>query len=99
MKDPRAKKLKSGPQESKASALERSDSSETSKQAQKEKKKKDKQHRGQKPQEGSILATSVNNTSAGGSQSQKNVSQVTCFNCNKKEHYSNKCPKPSKPKN
>ena len=99
MKDPKVEKPKSRPQESKALASQRSDSFETSKQAWKEKKKKDKRHRGQKPQEGSTLATKVNNTSAGGSQSQKNVSQVICFNCNKKKHYSNKCPEPLKPKN
>ena len=99
MKDPRVKESKSRPQELKAPAPQRSDSIETSKQARKEKKKKDKRHWGRKSQEGSTPATGVNNTSAGGSRPQKDVSQVTCFNCNKKGHYSNKCPEPPKPKN
>ena len=99
MKDSRVKKTKSRPQESKAPTSQRSDSFETSKQARKEKKKKDKQHRGQKPQKGSTPVTRVSKTSAGGSQPQKAVSQVTCLNCNKKRHFLNKCLEPPKPKN
>ena len=99
MKDPRVEELKSRPQKSKTPAPQRSDSSETFKQARKVKKKKDKQHWGRKPQESSTPATGVNNTFVAGSQTQKDVSQVICFNCNKKGHYSNKYPKPLKPKN
>ena len=47
MKDPRAEELKK-PQESKALALQYSNSSETFEQAQKEKKKKDEQYWGRK---------------------------------------------------
>ena len=95
MKDPRVEEPKKS-QELKAPAPQRSDSFETSEQAHKGKKKKNKQHRGQKRQKCSTLATKVNNTSAKRSRPQKNISQVPCFNCNKKRHYSNKCPKPSK---
>ena len=94
MKDPRVEKPKSRPQESKAPARQRSDSFETSKQAQKEKKKNDKQHWDQKPQKGSTPATRGKNTSAKRSQAHKNVSQVTCFNCNKKDTIQASVPSP-----
>ena len=32
-------------------------------------------------------------------QEDKNLSQTTCYNCNKKSHFVNQCPKPRKPKN
>ena len=97
MKDPRVKESKKS-QESKASAFQRSDSTETSKQARKEKKKKDKQHRGQKPRD-STPAIRVNSTATSEghlssnerSQPQKNLSQIICYNCNKKNHYVIKC--------
>ena len=104
MKDPRVEKPKK-PQESKASALQRSDSAKTSEQARKKKKKKDKQHWGQKPQN-SAPATRVNSTTtsvghlsaSGRSQPQKDLSQIICYNCNKKGHYATKCLEPPKAK-
>ena len=106
MKDSRVENPKFKPQKSKAPAFQHLNSIQTSEQGWKEKKKKDKQYWGQNPQD-STTATGVNLTNtlggylsgSGGSRPQKNISQVTCFNCNKKRHYSNKFPKPSKPKN
>ena len=105
MKDPRVEEPKK-PQESKASAPQRSDSTETSEQARKEKKKKDRRYCGRKPQD-STPATGVNSTNTSGghssgsgrSQPQKDLSQINCYNCNKKGHYATKCPEPPKAKN
>ena len=29
----------------------------------------------------------------------RNISRTTCYNCNKKSHFTNQCPEPCKPKN
>ena len=99
MKDLRADKPKSKPQKSKAIASQRFiESAETFKKAWKEKKKKDqKSKRDCQEQKSSTPATKVNNISAGRSRPQKDVIQVTYFNCNKKGDNGNKCPKPPKP--
>ena len=105
MKDPRVKEPMK-PKESKVPAPQRSDSIKTSEQAWKEKKKKDSKYYGRKPQD-STLATGVNSTNTSGGyssdsgrfQPQKDFSQITCYNCNKKGHYANKCPEPCKVKN
>ena len=60
IKDSSVKEPKSGPQESKVPASERSNSAETSEKARKKKKKKDKRHQGQKPQESSTPTTGSN---------------------------------------
>ena len=105
MKDPRVEEPKK-PKESKAPSPQRSDSTETSEQARKEKKKKDRRYCGRKPQD-STPATGVNSTNTSGghssgsgrSQPQKDLSQINCYNCNKKGHYATKYPEPPKAKN
>ena len=105
IKDPRVEELKKL-EESKAPAAQRSNNIKTSEQAQKRKKKKDRRYYGQKLQD-STPATGVNLTNTLGgdssgserSQPQKNLSQITCYNCNKNGHYVTKCPEPPKAKN
>ena len=71
--------------------------SESSDKARKNKKKK--QHKAK--QEGSTLATGVNIAQTGELRQKKkklwDLSIVTCFNCDKKDHYANTCP--NQPKN
>ena len=106
MKDSRVEEPKSRPQKSKAPVSQHSDSAETSEKAQKKKKKNDHQNkRDCRARKGSIPATGVNTTDAENSKKKRNgsnyrnPSKVVCYNCNKKGHYSNKCPKPPKSKN
>ena len=106
MKDPRVEEPKSRPQESKVPALQRSNSAETSEKAWKEKKKNDCQNKKDcRAREGSTPATGVNTTDADDSKkkrsgsNRRDPSEVVCYNCNKKGHYSNKCPEPPKSKN
>ena len=105
MKDPRFEKPKSKPQESKALARQRSDNAETSKKGRKEKKKNDLKHwRSCWSDNESFRATAATgsnttNNSAGGSQTQKDISQIIYYNCNKKGPYATKYPEPSKSKN
>ena len=48
----------------------------------------------------STLASGINKAKVGGKgqrkKNKKDISGVTCFNCNKKGHFSNKCPEPPK---
>ena len=73
MKEPWVEKLKSKSQKKKALALQYSENAKTSKKAWKKKKKNCRHQRSHwalkngRPQEGSSLATKVNNTSAGSS--------------------------------
>ena len=106
MRDPRVEELKSRPQKLKAPAPSRSDSAEISEKAQKKKKKNDRQNkRDCRAREGSTPATGVNTTDADNRKKKRNScnrrdpSEVVCYNCNKKGHYLNKCPKPPKSKN
>ena len=69
-----------------------------------EKAKKDKKFwrdkRGpREPKDSTTPASGVNAAEVGSKGRRKNkkdVSEITCFNCNKKGHYSNSCPEPSK---
>ena len=95
IKDPRVEKPKvrgieslSGPQYS-----------EFSEKPRKEKKKKQR-WRGQERQKGSTLATEVNLAETGEPRQKtkklqkhldRDLSMVTCFNCDKKSHYANTC--------
>ena len=105
MRDPRVEKPKSKPQESKAPAPQRFDNAKTSEKARKEKKKNDRKHRrscrsdNESPRATTATGDNTTNNSAGGSRPQKDVSQITCYNCNKKGHYATKCPEPPKAKN
>lgn len=90
MKESRAEKLKE-----KASAP-RSKQPETSEKARKEKKKKaqkDKQDRKNFTPASGVNAT---DTSGGKTQKQKDISQITCYKCDKKGNFTTKCPKPGK---
>ena len=106
IKDPRVEEPKSQAQESKAAAPQRFDNAETSEKARKKKKKNDcRNKRDLCAQEGSTPATGFNTIDANDSKKKKNgsnrrdPSKVVCYNCNKKGHYLNKCPKPPKSKN
>ena len=64
--------------------------------------------RGSRPQ-GSTPATGVNATETSARNDRgrdqparredRDMSRTTCYNCNKKGHFANQCPKPCKPKN
>ena len=106
MKNLRVEEPKSRPQKSKAPAPQHFDSAETSKKARKEKKKNNRQNkRDRRAQKGSTPPTGVNTINADDSKKKRNgsnrcdPSEVVCYNCNKKGHYSNKCPEPPKSKN
>ena len=67
------------------------------------KDKKKKQHRDERdsrePKDSTTPAFRVNAAEVGGKRKRRNkkdVSEITCFNYNKKGHYSNKCPELSK---
>ena len=67
------------------------------------KDKKKKHHKEKKdsrePKNSTTPVSGVNAAEVGSKgrrRNQKDVSEITCFNCNKKGHYSNKCPQPSK---
>ena len=69
--------------------------------ARKDKKKRYQDKRGSRePKDSSTPACGVNKTEIGGGRqrrkNKKDLSGVTCFNCNKKGHYSNRCPEPPK---
>ena len=80
---------------------------ETSEKAHKEKKKKNRRFGREQQQEGATPTIRINIIKTG-EQKKKNkdrscsdmttqdVSQLMCWNCNQKGHYSNACPKPSK---
>ena len=74
--------------------------SEPSDKAKKDKKKYWRDKRGSREPKDSILASGVNATKVGGGgqrrKNKKDISGVTCYNCNKKEHFSNKCPESPK---
>ena len=95
----RGSKLLSSPQRS-TSGPQRSN--ESSEKARKE-KKKEQRWRDQKRRKGSTPATGVNATQTGKPYQKKkklrkhldrDLSIVTCFNCDKKGHYANICPEP-----
>ena len=106
MKDPRMKEPKRRGPES-LSGAQRSTSgpqrsNESSEKARKE-KKKEQRRRDRERQEGSTLATGVNAAQTGEPSQKKkklrkrpdrDLSMVTCFNCDKKGHYANTCPEP-----
>ena len=77
-----------------ASVLTSTQNSEPSDKARKDKKKK--QHKAKRD---STPATGVNKAKVGDHRAKKDISEILCYNCNKKGHYSNKCPKPRKSKN
>ena len=67
------------------------------------KDKKKKQHidkrDSREPKDSTTSASGVNAAEVGGKERRRNkkdVSEITYFNCNKKEHYSNRCPEPPK---
>ena len=67
------------------------------------KDKKKKQHRNKRdsrePKDFTTPASEVNVAEVGGKikrRNKKDVSEITCFNCNKKGHFSNRCPEPPK---
>ena len=106
MKDPRVEEPKSRPQKLKALSPQRFDSAETFDKARKKKKKnKCRNKRDCRARKGSIPATGVNTTNADDSKkkrngfNRRNPSEFVCYNCNKKGHYLNKCPKLPKSKN
>ena len=89
MKDHREDKSKA-----KASVPTSTQNSEPSDKARKDKKKK--QHKAKRD---STPATGVNKAEVGDHRAKKDISEISCYNCNKKGHYSNKCPEPRKSKN
>ena len=85
----------------KAPASTPTQDSEPSDKARKDKKKKHQDKRGSKePKDSSTPASGVNKAEVGrGRQRRKNkkdLSGVTCYNCNKKRYYSNRYPEPPK---
>lgn len=71
-------------------------SSEASEKARKEKKKKaNRERRGRGRREGSTPATGSNTENTAGKKN-RDLSQVTCYACNKKGHYAKDCTKPPK---
>ena len=86
-------------------ALVSTQESEPSDKARKNKKKRDNRDRrdSKKPKDSSTLAFGVNmaEVSRGGKRkrNKKDLSGITCYNYNKKEHFINKYPKPQRPKN
>ena len=90
MKDPRFEKPKSKPQKSKAPALQRFDNIETSEKAWKEKKKNDWKHwrfrrsSNESPRATAAIGGNTTNNSAEEPRTQKDVSQIIYYNCNKK---------------
>ena len=79
--------------------------SEPSNKAKKDKKKNWRGKRGSRePKDSTTPASGVNAAEVGGGgqrsgqtrRNQKDVKEITCFNCNKKGHYSNRCPEPPK---
>ena len=66
------------------------------------KDKKKKHYQGKRdfrePRDSSTLATGINKAEVNGKR-KKDLSEITYYNCNKKGHFTTKCPKPWKPKN
>ena len=92
-KEPRPKKSRpkeAKPAEEKAPAPPRTNAAESSEQGKKDKKDKKRRFRERKKQ---TPATGTNVTDAG---LKKKYSDITCYNCNKKSHYSKSCLEPPK---
>ena len=75
--------------------------SEPSNKAKKDKIKNWQGKRGSRePKDSTTLASGVNTAEVGGGgqrrRNKKDASEIMCFNCNKKGHYSNRCPEPPK---
>ena len=81
MKDHRGDESKA-----KASVPTSTQNSEPSDKARKDKKKK--QHKAKRD---STPATGVNKAEVGDHRAKKDISEISCYNCNKKGHYLNKC--------
>ena len=98
-KDHRGDDSKASKGSASAPASASTQGSEPSEKAKKDKKKYWRDKKGpREPKDSSTPASGVNRTEAGGSRrkNKKDLSGVTCYNCNKKGHYSNKCPEPPK---
>ena len=93
MKDLRVEEPKARTQE--ATPPHRSESTESSEKARKEKKKKWLKERKEKKAKDTTPASGSNATNAGGKK-KKDLSQITCYNCNKSGHYASSCPESSK---
>ena len=63
------------------------------------KTRKDKNKKQHKAKRDSTPATGVNKAKVGNHRAKKDISEISCYNCKKKGHYLNKCPKPRKSKN
>ena len=100
---PKAQKPKvSNSNSNNSSCLDPGGNAKTFDKAQKEKKKQwRREKRNKKNSNTSTLASGVNTTSNSSKKKrvQTDLSQVTCWNCNKKSHYLNNYPKLLKPKN
>ena len=86
---------------SKGSVSTSAQDSEPSNKARKDKKKRHHNRRGSRePKDSSTPASGVNKAEVGGGgqrrKNKKDLSGVMCYNCNKKGHFSNKCPEPPK---
>ena len=108
IKDSKIKEPKLKAQEPKASNRSlRPDQEKNAKSFDKAQKEKKKHWRQEKKKRNTNAGTSgtppsevnTTNNSSRKKRVQTDLSQVTCWNCNKKGYYFNNCPKPAKPKN
>lgn len=90
MKDPRAEEPKE------KTSAPRSEPPEPSEKARKEKKKKAQKDKRDRKDSNPASGVNATDTSSGKTCKQKDISQITCYNCDKKGHYATKCPEPRK---